>query len=206
MDCIAADREHHSAIGTALLRVDAYERCYNCDMRAECRERFGDHPPKISYYTRYLAESCETPEVCTAQRQAVTAVLVEAVGNPVRVLPADAVYRVRVWHGEAPLAEAEPALFCDAAPALDTTLEPTVAAIDMDHSHKQPLTEHAGAIRKVAEAGLYSRFDGVKARRAYLGAFHERFEAYLASDDRVVNPAPNPHVARRRKGHSHARK
>lgn len=156
------------------------------------------------YYNKACKQPCRTPQVCIAKPHRCVAVLVEAVGRPIAVLPIDASYRIRVWDATIPLSEADVAAFFDAVPTLDVTLEPTVDAVDMDHSHKAALARYSEVIDGAVPA-LYSVFDGLKGRDAYLGAFRDRFAAFTTTCDRPLNPTPNPHVAPRRKGHSHSK-
>lgn len=137
---------------------------------------------------------------CLADDYRCTAVLVTLMGCPVRSVPSDATYCIKIWDFRdiesrctiEHLHQIEPLMF---------SISATVCSNDMEHMYKDVVKEYIGYLERLKPSSY--DFKAPVARTSYIKDFKKRVNELLNTKDREHSEECD-HVKQRKKGHSHA--
>ncbi len=138
-----------------------------------------------------------------------TEIIVSVCGNPVKLLPVDAVYNVKVASG-----------FVHASLYDDTLENPSAADTYIEFNVTDTIDESEDIMRHNAQTylknivdkthmlssnvQLYNEFVGLRSAESYCNYFLVILQK-LFQDKVIQEPKDNPHVEQRRKGYSHGK-
>ena len=141
-------------------------------------------------------------------------------GSPVKTMPNDSTYRVRIWHSlthpnEDPerfkrchryliprsKQELDPVDFTDKHFIVEFSISPTEDPIDLEKRYGEILRKYM--VDEEHFEPTLTNFSAPVSRDSYLKNFHLRVGQILASQKEERVPMENGHFAPRKKGHSH---
>lgn len=154
---------------------------------------------------KYYDDYCG-PVDCTCPKDPIiryVAATVQIHGARVLTKPCETTYSIKIWDLEALKSRCCADLLLETAPVADFTLTATVEACDMEHMYVDQLKQYDAYIENLKETT--GTFRAPVARASYLMDFKQRVATLLATTDRAAPVCDNPHVGRRKKGHSHVK-